>query len=98
MVMDRESFINKSIGLLGFGCLLFVGCTTQPQRKTDKKRKKYMVLARSCDGCGKCFRACNEKAIYSDGRIAVIDQAKCKGCGDCQQYCRKMAIIPAEKN
>lgn len=93
--MDRKSFICKSFGLLALGGLLFMGCASD---KKNKKNRKYKIIAKNCDGCGHCFKACEERAISYKGKIAEIDQSKCKGCGDCEEHCKKMAIVPIEIN
>lgn len=89
--MDRKSFITTSVGFIALGSLTLMGCNTQ----REKKKKKYMIDAGRCVGCGKCFKACDERALRFEGKVAVIDQSKCEACGDCQKICNHNAILSA---
>jgi MinD superfamily P-loop ATPase len=86
--MDRRGFLYKGTGLLLLSGVSMIGLYAQ----TDKN-KKFTVISQRCDGCGHCFRACRDNAIFQDNRKAIIDTNKCKGCGDCTRFCRRMAIV-----
>ena len=90
MHMERRDFLYKGAGFLLLGGLSVLGMA----QESGHEEKKYMVIAKRCDGCGNCFRACREKALLvaKNGK-PVIDEQKCKGCGDCTRFCRRMAII-----
>ncbi len=96
--MDRRHFMVRLTGLL-----LFTGFSTAgiAQEPPVEKEKKYTVISKRCDGCGRCFRSCRDKALLvtEEGK-AYIDSEKCKGCGDCTRFCRRMAIVEInpEKN
>lgn len=68
-------------------------------QEPEKANKKFRVISKRCDGCGHCFRACRDKALFesNDGK-AFIDQQKCKGCGDCIRFCRRMAIAEIDNS
>ena len=56
----------------------------------------YHVLVSRCTGCGKCLKACDDKAIMGKARfVHVIDQRKCSQCGDCLPVCPEKAIVMA---
>ena len=93
--MDRKDFLLKSAGALILGGLTLLGAAQEP----GAARKKFSVIAKRCDGCGHCFKACRDKALVAseDGK-PVIDSQKCKGCGDCVRFCRRMAIVEQTGN
>ena len=92
--MDRKEFLTKSAGLILLGGLSMVSLALE-----QKKTKKYKVIPQRCNGCGHCFGACRDKALYTtrEGK-ADIDQQKCKGCGDCTRFCRRMAIVEKDNS
>ena len=87
--MDRREFMLKSTGLIVLGGLTMIGIAQEPKKET----KIYMVVAKRCDGCGHCYKACRDQALIAKDGKAVIDEKRCKGCGDCVRFCRRMAII-----
>ncbi len=46
-----------------------------------------------CLKCERCVRACNEKAIYFENSVRLVDYTKCKACLNCVQVCPRNAII-----
>ncbi len=55
----------------------------------------------ACDGCGKCLRACNWRAIYRNGTGKAVKCDFCSGhAPECALSCKKNAItfLRAEKN
>lgn len=93
--MDRMEFLKKSAGLIVICGLSAFGLAAQ---EPDKKNP-YTVIAKRCDGCGHCFRACKDHALTpTDERKAVIDAQKCTGCGECTRFCRRMAIVEIQPN
>jgi len=86
--MDRKDFIMKAAGVFVAGFIPVLSISQEEPKKT-----KYKIITQRCNGCGHCYRACTDKALKPQGRIAVIDQEKCDGCGDCVRYCRRMAIV-----
>ena len=42
------------------------------------------------------LKACKEKALKIEDKLAVIDPLKCKSCGDCLQFCKRKAITLIE--
>jgi ferredoxin len=89
--MDRKDFIIKTTGIVVAGFIPVLSFAEEEPKKT-----KYKIITQRCNGCGHCYRACADKALQPQGRMAVIDQTKCDGCGDCVRYCRRMAIVPDE--
>ena len=58
--------------------------------------KTYHVLVSKCTGCGKCLKACDDKAIMGKPHfVHVIDQRKCTQCGQCRTVCPTKAIVRA---
>ena len=56
----------------------------------------YHVLVSKCTGCGKCLKACDDKAIMGKPHfVHVIDQRKCTQCGQCRTVCPTKAIVRA---
>ncbi len=45
------------------------------------------ICSVGCLGCGKCKKACPEKAIIIDKFLAIVDGEKCTGCGECFEKC-----------
>lgn len=89
--MDRREFTAKIFGTVLLAALSEAGFTQEPP---EEKKKKYTVISKRCDGCGRCFRSCREKALLTtETGKAYIDQEKCQGCGDCTKFCRRMAIV-----
>ena len=58
--------------------------------------KTYHILVSKCTGCGKCLKACDDKAIMGKPHfIHVIDQRKCSQCDQCRRVCPAKAIVRA---
>lgn len=58
--------------------------------------KTYHVLVSRCTGCGKCIKACDDKAILGKAKfVHVINQRKCTQCGQCLPACPAHAIVKA---
>jgi NADH-quinone oxidoreductase subunit F len=56
----------------------------------------YHILVSKCTGCGKCLKACDDKAIMGKAKfVHVIDQRKCSGCDRCRSICPTHAIVRA---
>jgi MinD superfamily P-loop ATPase len=91
--MNRKDFISKITGLILLGGFSLAALADEPK----KDRKKYTVLAKRCDGCGHCCKACRDKALmFSTNGKASIDPDKCNGCGECTRFCRRMAIVEVQ--
>ena len=60
----------------------------------DVSRKRMMIEEDSCEGCGRCLKACQSGAIYYGKRgLARIDEQKCLTCGYCAPVCPVRAIV-----
>ncbi len=48
-----------------------------------------------CDGCHKCLRSCNYKALLlvPGERAPMVDPWSCTGCGTCMTACSHDAIV-----
>ena len=58
--------------------------------------KTFHVLVSKCTGCGKCLKACDDKAIMGKARfVHVINQRTCTQCGACLEACPEGAIVRA---
>ena len=56
----------------------------------------YHVLVSKCTGCGKCLKACDDKAIMGKPKfVHVINQRACTQCGECLEACPEGAIVRA---
>jgi NADH-quinone oxidoreductase subunit F len=56
----------------------------------------YHILVSKCTGCGKCLKACDDKAIMGKAKfVHVIDQRKCTQCDQCRQACPEGAVVRA---
>ncbi len=60
---------------------------------------RYRILPEKCTACGRCAKACPEKAISGiqktkkeKGKPFEIDQAKCIQCGMCLETCKFDAV------
>ncbi len=91
--MDRREFIRRGTGLLILGGISLTGFSGEPVEKA----KVYAVVAKRCDGCGRCIKACRYGALTLKNDKAHIDAAKCTGCGDCTRFCRRVAIVETNK-
>ena len=62
------------------------------------KKKKVVIHADKCKGCGKCKRNCPMEAISGEVRQPhSVDTAKCITCGACWQNCPFDAISVEEE-
>jgi ferredoxin len=86
--MDRKSFIRQSVGLFLFGSLSYMGFASL----SEQRKQTCVILEKNCNGCGQCLKACKEKALKIEDKLAVIDPSKCKSCGDCLRFCKRKAI------
>jgi len=50
------------------------------------------ILLEKCKLCKKCFKVCEEEAIFLKGKVLEIDEEKCVGCGACVKACPENAI------
>ena len=58
--------------------------------------KTYHILVSKCTGCGKCLKACDDRAIMGKPRfVHVIDQRKCSQCDRCRKVCPTHAVVRA---
>jgi NAD-dependent dihydropyrimidine dehydrogenase PreA subunit len=60
--------------------------------KTNNVSVKIAKINSNCNGCGRCFDVCQQKAISKVGSVYIIDPAKCNGCGLCLTECPFEAI------
>jgi len=55
---------------------------------TCKELITYTIDEERCNGCGACFRVCNDEAITGEPKqLHVIDQDRCVHCGNCFVAC-----------
>ncbi len=55
---------------------------------TCKQLITYTIDEERCNGCGACFRVCNDDAIIGEPKqLHVIDQDRCVHCGNCFVVC-----------
>jgi NAD-dependent dihydropyrimidine dehydrogenase PreA subunit len=82
--------VKKMIIVLG--CALFMAMAVY----AAKKNVMHVIDQSICNQCGKCVKACTEKAIKvmtKDGKkIHWIDPALCNQCGLCIEDCPEEAI------
>ena len=58
--------------------------------------KTYHILVSKCTGCGKCLKACEDKAILGKARfVHVINQRACTQCDRCRTACPEGAVVRA---
>jgi MinD superfamily P-loop ATPase len=50
-----------------------------------------------CDGCGRCVRFCQYKALVRLGKTVMVFNELCHGCGGCTLICPQKAITEKEK-
>jgi len=51
------------------------------------------VIRNICNNCGKCLKACPEKAIsFDDDNIIQFNREKCTACGECVTVCSPGAL------
>ncbi len=88
--MTRKNFVSLAAGFLAFGAFSIPALADEP----TKKSKRFKVIEKRCDGCGRCFKACSNTAleVTSKGK-PFIHPDKCDGCGECTRFCRRMAIV-----
>ncbi|MGM0378366.1 MAG: aldo/keto reductase [Bacillota bacterium] len=67
--------------------------------KIDKKLKdklslqnRKIIIGDWCVGCGKCIKACQQKAISIVDNKALINRNKCSLCGYCASKCDEFCI------
>lgn len=60
--------------------------------KRLSERSKKLHIDSWCEGCGKCAKACQSKAISIIEGKATVDKGKCLLCGYCSAYCPMFCI------
>ncbi len=64
----------------------------------ERKRKKAVVDAAHCVGCGCCEKVCPLAAVaVYRGIYAFVDAARCVGCGKCAAECPASVISIREE-
>lgn len=83
--------------IIVLGCALFMAVSVY----AAKKIVSHVIDQTICNQCGKCVKACPEKAIKAltkDGKkMHWIDPALCNQCGLCVEECPEEAIKVEEK-
>ncbi|MDO5483564.1 MAG: DUF362 domain-containing protein, partial [Desulfovibrionaceae bacterium] len=60
--------------------------------KRDQHNTHVQIDANTCTGCGKCVRACPQKALQLVDQKSSIDVSRCIGCFECITVCPTKAI------
>lgn len=57
-------------------------------------KPKLALSPHECDGCGRCVRACPERALKVGSGYIYVDWAACDACLACVDACDREAIVP----
>ncbi len=58
----------------------------------ESRRRRLLILARFCKGCGQCLEACHSQALSLWEGVAVVDKERCILCGYCATSCPEFLI------
>ena len=60
--------------------------------KKDQHATHVQVDEKTCVGCGKCVKACPQKALSLPKKKSQVDVNRCIGCFECITVCPVKAI------
>jgi len=58
----------------------------------EKRRRKFKIMEKFCNGCGDCVDACAAQALVLEGDIARVKEEECILCGYCAAACPDFLI------
>lgn len=58
----------------------------------EKRRRKFKIMEKFCDGCGDCVEACTAHALVLEDGVAKVKEEECILCGYCAAACPDFLI------
>ncbi|MRR58792.1 MAG: 4Fe-4S dicluster domain-containing protein [Deltaproteobacteria bacterium] len=58
----------------------------------EKRRRKFKIMEKFCNGCGACIGACPADALVLENGVATVKEEECILCGYCAAACPDFLI------
>jgi len=58
----------------------------------EKRRRKFKIMEKFCNGCGDCVEACTANALVLEDGVAKVKEEECILCGYCAAACPDFLI------
>jgi aryl-alcohol dehydrogenase-like predicted oxidoreductase len=58
----------------------------------EKRRRKFKIMEKFCNGCGACVEACTAEALVLEDGVAKVKEEECILCGYCAAACPEFLI------
>lgn len=58
----------------------------------EKRRRKFKIMEKFCNGCGACIDACTADALVLENGVATVKEEECILCGYCAAACPDFLI------
>jgi aryl-alcohol dehydrogenase-like predicted oxidoreductase len=85
-MLSREE-INANLKLCSLG-----EADDETWETLEKRRRKFKIMEKFCNGCGACVEACTAHALVLESGVAKVKEEECILCSYCAAACPEFLI------